>query len=216
MSDTTKIPKGEQTRQSILDAAKALFIAQGFTAASMRQIAQAVGITPAAIYNHFASKDEIFTAVLQQAAPFDETSDLFEAREAETLEDMIYRMVQGMVTLLLNREDYIQLGLIDAQERDGATIVTFLPQLFPSFVRFYERMTDADARQQRLRQIPAPILMRTLISLIFGFIITERVGRPTATLNLPDMDWVQGLVDIFMHGVLKSAEETVYGDSHSN
>lgn len=207
MSDAPELSKGEQTQQAILQAAKALFTSQGFTATSMRQIAQAVDITPAAIYNHFSGKDEIFTTVLHQVAPFDEAADLFEVHEAETPEEMLHYMVQNMVTLLLNREDYIQLGLIDAQERDGATIVTFLPQLFPHFMTFYEQMMAADAEQQRLRQIPMPLLMRTLISLIFGFIITERVARPAATLGLPDMDWVQGLVDIFLHGVLKSTEE---------
>ena len=64
--------KGEQTRQEILATAQRLFLSQGFTATPMRQIAREVGITPGAIYNHYSGKDELFTAVLLNAAPYDE------------------------------------------------------------------------------------------------------------------------------------------------
>ena len=186
-----------------MGAAKKLFLSQGYTATSMRQIGQAAGITPAAIYNHFAGKDEIFTTLLQEAAPFEQAFALFEETEADTLEDLLHKMIHDMVDLVLSHEDYIQLGLIDAQERDGATLITFLPQVYPRFMGFYQRMMALDADRGRLRDIPTPIFMRTLVSLMFGYLITERVAKPTETLNLPTMDWVQGLVDIFLHGVLK-------------
>ena len=77
-----QVTKGEQTRQEILVAAKRLFLSQGFTATPMRQIAREVGITPAAIYNHYPSKDRLFTTLLQNAAPYDELFALFSKIEA--------------------------------------------------------------------------------------------------------------------------------------
>ena len=204
MAVEPQLAKGERTRRAILEAAKNLFLSQGYTATSMRQIAQAVGVTPAAIYNHFSGKEEIFTSLLQQAAPFERVSELFEETAADTPEDLLQQMFRGMVDLLLGHEDYIQLSLIDAQERDGATLVTFLPRLFPHFMGFYQRLLALDAGQGQLREIPVFVFTRTLISLIAGYLITERVARPAETLNMPEMDWVQGLADIFMHGVLKS------------
>ena len=195
--------KGERTRKAILKAAKSLFLSQGYTATSMRKIAQAVGITPAAMYNHFAGKEEIFTTLLREVAPLDQAFELFRGIETDTLEDLLHKMVRGMVELVLSHEDYIQLGLIDAQERDGATLVTVLPQVFPHFLEVYQRLVTLDADQRRLRDIPTPIFMRTLISLIFGYLITERVAKPAQTLSLPEMDWVHGLVDVFLHGVLR-------------
>jgi AcrR family transcriptional regulator len=209
MAKDPQLTKGERTRRTILDKAENLFLSQGFAATSMRQIAQAVGITPAAIYNHFSGKDEIFTTLLQEVAPFEQAFALFEETEADTPEDLLHQMVRSMVDLMLSHEDYIQLGLIDAQERNGATLITFLPQLYPRFMAFYQRIVALDADRGRLRDIPTPIFMRTLISLMFGYLITERVATPAETLNLPDMDWVQGLVDIFLHGVLKAPNSDV-------
>jgi AcrR family transcriptional regulator len=53
------------TRQRILDTALDLFIEQGFDKTSLREIAERVGVTKAALYYHFASKDEIFRTLMQ-------------------------------------------------------------------------------------------------------------------------------------------------------
>jgi AcrR family transcriptional regulator len=206
MSEESQLSKGERTRKAILGVAKDLFLTQGYTATSMRQIAQAVGITPAAIYNHFAGKEEIFISLLQEVAPFERAFEVFEKTEADTPEDLLHQTVRGMVDLLQSHEDYIQLSLIDAQERDGATIVTFVPKLYPHFMEFYQRLVMLDADQGQLRDISPFLFIRTLISLVGGYLITERIAKPTETLNLPEMDWVQGLVDVFMHGILKAPE----------
>ena len=93
-----------------------------------------------------------------------------------------------------------------AEVSDGATIVTFLPQLFPRFLQFHRRLVELGAPYGRLREVPAILFNRVLISLIAGYLLTERIARPAETLNLPDVDWVRGLVDIFMYGVLRPVE----------
>ena len=51
------------TRQRILDAALDLFIEQGFDGTSLRQIAEKLGVTKAALYYYFESKDDILMAL---------------------------------------------------------------------------------------------------------------------------------------------------------
>jgi AcrR family transcriptional regulator len=51
------------TRDRILDAALDLFVEHGFDGTSVRQIAERVGTTKAALYYYFASKDEILMAL---------------------------------------------------------------------------------------------------------------------------------------------------------
>lgn len=48
-----------ETRQAILDAARALFVQHGVAATTMRGIAAAIGYTPTAIYHHFRDKDAL-------------------------------------------------------------------------------------------------------------------------------------------------------------
>jgi AcrR family transcriptional regulator len=61
----TKRAPGAQTRQRILAAAIELFAANGYAGTSVRDIAEAVGMTKAALYYHFSSKEEILEAVTE-------------------------------------------------------------------------------------------------------------------------------------------------------
>jgi AcrR family transcriptional regulator len=57
------MPK-QLTSQRILEAARAIFDREGERGLSMRRIATAVGITPMAIYKHFADKDALLSALM--------------------------------------------------------------------------------------------------------------------------------------------------------
>jgi len=55
--------KGKSTRERILDIALELFTEQGFDKTSLREIADRLGFTKAAIYYHFASKEDILMSI---------------------------------------------------------------------------------------------------------------------------------------------------------
>jgi TetR/AcrR family transcriptional regulator len=56
----------QPTRDRVLALAAGLFADRGFAAVSMRDIAQAAGIRAASLYNHFADKEALYLAVLEQ------------------------------------------------------------------------------------------------------------------------------------------------------
>lgn len=56
--------KSERTRQRTLDAAAACFRRHGFAAVTLKDIAERAGIQAGSLYYHFASKEEIVSAVL--------------------------------------------------------------------------------------------------------------------------------------------------------
>ncbi len=53
-------------RHGVLEAAARRFVAQGYAATTVRQIAEDSGIKAASIYHHFASKEDLFAAVLDE------------------------------------------------------------------------------------------------------------------------------------------------------
>jgi AcrR family transcriptional regulator len=56
----------QAVRRAILDAARDLFVTEGFERVSMRRIAELVEYSPAAIYGYFPSKDDIFFALAEE------------------------------------------------------------------------------------------------------------------------------------------------------
>jgi AcrR family transcriptional regulator len=57
----------QQTRSEILGAAREIFVRRGFECFSMRSLAQSVGYSPAAIYLHFTSKEELFDVLVEES-----------------------------------------------------------------------------------------------------------------------------------------------------
>lgn len=60
----------EAVRRSILNAARTLFLAEGYGNVSMRKIADQIEYSPGAIYSYFASKEDIFFALAEEGLQF--------------------------------------------------------------------------------------------------------------------------------------------------
>lgn len=56
----------EDTRTKIQDVALELFIEQGYEATSLREIAERLGVTKAALYYHFKTKDDIVLSLAER------------------------------------------------------------------------------------------------------------------------------------------------------
>jgi AcrR family transcriptional regulator len=65
--DAVKETKGARTARRILDVAEDLFARHGYDGTSLRQIARGAGIKEPGLYNHFASKQALYEAVLFRA-----------------------------------------------------------------------------------------------------------------------------------------------------
>lgn len=55
-----------ETRDKILDAARELFVTEGYEGVSMRKVAEKIEYSPTAIYVHFADKNELFRELCHQ------------------------------------------------------------------------------------------------------------------------------------------------------
>jgi AcrR family transcriptional regulator len=56
----------EAVRRAILDAARDLFVTEGFQNVSIRKIAERIEYSPGALYGYFPSKDDIFFALAEE------------------------------------------------------------------------------------------------------------------------------------------------------
>jgi len=70
------------TQKKLYECMKKEFLAKGYEKASLNQIAKECGITPAAVYRHFASKEAMFEALVQPAwQEFQELCNSYMIRE---------------------------------------------------------------------------------------------------------------------------------------
>jgi AcrR family transcriptional regulator len=71
--DVTKQQRRGNTRQRIQDVALELFAEQGYEKTSLREIAEHLDVTKAALYYHFKTKEDILTSIFEDLTrPIDE------------------------------------------------------------------------------------------------------------------------------------------------
>ena len=79
-----------ETRDKILDAARELFVAEGYEGVSMRKVAEKIEYSPTAIYVHFADKQELFRELCHQ--DYARLAEVFQSSEISA--DPIERLKQ--------------------------------------------------------------------------------------------------------------------------
>lgn len=65
-SNERRAREKENLRRAILDAARELFVVEGYDAVSMRRIADKIEYSPTTIYLHFKDKDEILVCLSEE------------------------------------------------------------------------------------------------------------------------------------------------------
>ncbi len=102
--DVQESPRSDAKRRAILEVAREVFLAQGFAATSMSEIAARVGGSKATLYNYFRSKEELFEAFMADtcqslaAAIFDKIAPIGEGR---SVRDSLIELGTALLDFLL-------------------------------------------------------------------------------------------------------------------
>ena len=196
--------KSIETRSRIIDSAFRLFVDRGYNATPMREISQDAGVTVGAIYNHFATKEDIWLAVLQEKHPYRTILPLIESVEGETVADVIRSAARLLVRELANRPDLFNMLFIEIVEFKSTHVPILYAAIAPHLVRLEALMKG---KKGRLRDIPAPVILRSFVGLFFSYYITGVLlknfpGVPTDETSL------DRFVDLYLQGVLADDDLT--------
>lgn len=101
----------DQKRMQILDAAEELFHSIGVENTSMDQLAQQAQVSKRTVYNHFATKDVLFQAILQRM--FDKLSEGSELRFDATVPiDQQMRKIAEEEVAMLSSDAFLRVAKI--------------------------------------------------------------------------------------------------------
>src|ERR1041384_7320568 len=129
----------QAVQRAILDAARQLFVSEGFQHVSIRKIAERIEYSPAAIYSYFPSKDDIFFALAEEGF--------------RLLGDPGQPGAQIELTKLppLDRVRSIFLRLYEfSREQPQYFALMFMERSVPRISREYERFAFARAMKQHI------------------------------------------------------------------
>ncbi|MBI3491379.1 MAG: TetR/AcrR family transcriptional regulator [Acidobacteria bacterium] len=128
----------EAVRRAILDAARDLFVSEGFGNVSIRKIAERIEYSPAAIYGYFPSKDDIFFALAEEGF--------------RLLCDSASREETGATPLDRLRAAFRQFYDFSCKHPQYFALM-FVDQSVPRISREYERFAFAREKKRHVAQI---------------------------------------------------------------
>ena len=203
MIDPTALTKKERTRQAIEQAAYELFMEQGFTAASMRQIAQRAGLALGGIYNHYAGKEEIFRAIILDRHPFKRILPLVLNARGKTPEEFIRNAAEALVDGLGRSPEFMKLMFIEIVEFDSKHISLIVREIAPQLLPVFERLVK---HHKSLRSIHPAVLLRSFLGMFFSFYVTDMLMHGSVLSKVMPGNSFDMFVDIYLHGVLKETQ----------
>ncbi len=202
-----------ERRRLIMDAAKRLFIAKGFSATTMEEIAKEVELSPSTLYLYFKNKEELYGSLsvrdlgyqLKRLEQIDESDELNPEQRLQALKDVLLSIYEFDPLLLLKVCNF-QTSLLFKQLSEDLAIE--IQRFSRRALRTIARIFKHGIGQGRFRDIN-PIAIADIVWSVFsGMVIWEE----SKTALDPDKRYMRETLDlafeIITRGVKKSASDS--------
>ena len=189
------IEKPVEGRNRILLAARPLFVARGFNAVSMQQIADAVGVNKATLYHHFRDKEELFLEVVREEIERATISMQAVLCMAGSFRERLLALTSSLFAT--TQIDYFRL-IADLHEYVAEPLrLQLLEQTPPPWKAIRPTIEQAIADGD-IRPIPVELAILFVFHSIFGQVKLAKMGA----LSYPaDDDLAKLIVDLLMDGL---------------
>ena len=173
-----KLRRGPLTRTQILDASLRLFSEKGFARTSVRDIAQAAGITDAAIYYHFASKRDLFEALIEERGFTAALEGLERAEITVGPREAITGIAIGALEFIYANRDLMKVLMLEAMAEDPVAAEEYRI-LFERWARAEARILRHYAEHGQLRTEAIDELATQLVLTVLG-VFADYLMKPAA------------------------------------
>lgn len=196
--------KSERSRRYVLDAALQLFSRRGYRATSVRDIADAAGVSTGNLYHHFPDKEAIFTTLL------DEMTEIVDSRRfpyrralsAGHFPDNIEALAFAARESVVEFRQYFALIYVDVIEFEGTHIKNFYGGMSTRFAQFLAESNDAHKLAQRLRPGVSAISALLLTTrLLFNYFTMEILFNVAEPFGKESGEIIREIADILRNGM---------------
>jgi len=159
---------GEETAARILDVAEELFAERGFAGTTLRDVAARVGVRNPSIYNHFASKEALYEAVLARGmGPILDTLTEFVEAGPQAYSDP-RAVIEGIMDVLAEHAHLPRLVLHETLA-GGPRLTPLLGRwITATFARGYEMVAQSPAARHWGEE-QVPLLVLAMYHIVIGY-----------------------------------------------
>ena len=195
----------EGRKLQILSVAVRLFSQRGFGGTTTKEIAQAAGVSEAMVFRHFATKQELYSAILDHKACSGDSLNpeemVAEALKQKDDRGVFEKLAYGALQHHEVDPEFQRLLLHSALE--GHELAEMFFEKF--ILRVYELLGAYIAERQRdgaLVKIDPAIVIRSFIGMIIHHSLNNNLWDPNRRLlKISNQDAAKHFTDILLHGI---------------
>ncbi len=202
---------GDERREQIIVRAVELFSKNGFSGTTTKKIAEAAGVSEAMVFRHFASKDELYEAILNSKVceggehqfPWEGNVDLLAAMERSDDLEVFYQLAIRALEKHHGDEGFMRLLLYSALENHDLAakfVQTFIAGLYDFIGGYIEKRQAAGA----MRGINPRIAVRAFMGMLVHHSLNNILWDKERTLLDISLDKAaRNFAEILVSGIRK-------------
>ena len=194
----------EAKKRHIADAARQLFITQGFHATSMRDIAARAEVSLGNLYNYFGNKEELLESIIAvyQGVIDARLREIFDEVDAPLEPASLRRFGQAVKLLVNEHADYWLLMYIDVLEFENRHFRKMFDGLAENlgrrFAPYFAELQETGA----LHAESNPVLGFTAAYMqFFSYFLVERLFGGNQHFGMDDDQVIEHLTTLYCRGV---------------
>ncbi len=184
-------------REDILKASLNLFASKGFHGTSMRDIARAANLTEGLIYHYFASKRDLFRAIIDEYSFLPLLRTLPELAEQLDLRGLLTVLARGFFDVLRQNTQLTRLLLQEIQVFPEEKEAFFADAVGESIAEL-GGILDARMSERARQQVDPKVSARIFFNSLLAFYVEQEILGGKYLLPVDERAYIEHLVDMFV------------------
>ncbi len=202
---------GDERREQIIRTAVELFSKNGFSGTTTKKIAEAAGVSEAIIFRHFASKDDLYEAILHSKVceggehqfPWEGNLELLAAMGREEDVEVFYQLALRALEKHHADQDFMRLVFYSALEDHELArefVHGFISRLYDFIGAYIEKRQAAGAMRELNPRVAVRAFMGMLIHHSLNNILWDKERK---LLNITNEVAARNFAEILVNGIRK-------------
>jgi len=203
--------RGDERRDQILATAVNLFARNGFRGTTTKEIARAAGVSEAMVFRHFATKEALYVAILDDKGcregvgrfPWENNDLLKTAIEEKNDFEVFYQIAVSALEKHQSSEPFMRLlfySALEEHELAARFFGDFVDKVY-EFIGHYIKQRQDDGA---LRQIEPRVAVRALLGMLIHHSLNNILwDKDHKLLNIPNEEAARNFAEIFLNGIRK-------------
>lgn len=198
---------GDERREQILHIAIKLFSQNGFRGTTTKKIAEDAGVSEAMVFRHFASKQELYHAILDhkaceggKATPLAVINEVIKTKDDY---EVFYQIILNALNQHQEDPEFMRLLMHSALEGHELADMFVNENIVP----LYEVLSFYISQRQRdgiFRNLNPKLVVRAFVGMMIHHSLNNTLwDKNSRLLKISNEDAAKGFVDILLNGIKK-------------